>query len=71
MPKLTEYLFEKLGKSSDDDDVGTIIETSKRSKFWIRNAVGNTVYVYKRDRKDAQKVVDDYFGKGMYTVNCN
>lgn len=71
MPKLSEYLFEKLCKSSDDDEVGTIIETSKRSKFWIRNALGNTVYIYKRERKDAQKVVDEYFGKGMYTVNCN
>lgn len=71
MPKLSEYLFEKLGKSSDDDDVGTIIESSKRSKYWIRNALGNTVYIYKRERKDAQKVVDDYFGKGRYTVNCN
>lgn len=71
MPLLTEYLFEKLGASSDDSEVGTVIETSKRSKFWIRNALGNTVYIYKRDRKDAQKVVDEYFGKGRYTVNCN
>ena len=76
MPKLTEYLFEKLGKSDDDSeicstDVGTVIESSKRSKYWIRNALGNTVYIYKRDRKDAQKVVDEYFGKGRYTVNCN
>ena len=71
MPLLTEYLSEKLGKSDDDSEIGTIIETSKRSKYWIRNALGNTVYIYKRDRKDAQHVVDEYFGKGRYTVNCN
>lgn len=60
MPYITKELF-----VADDT-----AERVMQSKWWIRNACGNTVYIHKRERKDAQAVVDEYYGKGRYTINC-
>ena len=60
MPYITKELFVA------DDTPERVMQT----KWWIKNACGYIVYVHKRERKDAQSVVDEYYGKGRYTINC-
>lgn len=41
----------------------------KPSKWWIMDALGRRVYIFKRTRREAQIVIDDYYGKNHYKVN--
>lgn len=38
-------------------------------KFHVKSALGNTVYIQAKDRKSAQAVVNEIFGKGRYVVS--
>lgn len=38
------------------------------SKFYIRNAMGNYLFIRKRKREDAQAIVDGLYGKGHYRI---
>ena len=44
-------------------------ETYKHvSKHYIVDAMGNLVYFHCRDRSEAQKAVDEEYGKGKYKI---
>jgi hypothetical protein len=40
----------------------------RESKYFIVNALGETVYIYARSRDKAQQIVDSEFGKGKYSL---
>lgn len=44
-------------------------EYVKPSKWWIMDALGRRVYIYKRTRWEAQEIIDAYYGKNHYKVN--
>lgn len=39
--------------------------------FFIKNAMGEFVFIHTRDRAKAQAWVDENYGKGRYTVNAS
>ena len=39
--------------------------------FFIKNALGEFIYIHTRERAKAQAWVDDNYGKGRYTVNAS
>lgn len=41
------------------------------SKFSIQLATGDLLFIHCRNRADAQKYVDEIYGKGFYTVKQN
>ena len=59
--KITEITYEEFIDS----------EIKKPSNYYIRNALGAYTFFHSRDRGEAQKVCDDMYGKGQYTVNAS
>ena len=41
------------------------------AKWYIIDAMGDTVYFRKRERKDAQAICDEMYGKGKYTIKTS
>lgn len=39
--------------------------------WFIKNAVGDYIFIHTRDRATAQSWVDEHYGKGRYTVNAS
>lgn len=39
--------------------------------FFIKNAMGDFVFIHTRERAKAQAWVDEHYGKGRYTVNAS
>lgn len=39
--------------------------------FFIRNALGEYIFIHTRERAKAQAWVDENYGKGRYTVNAS
>ena len=39
--------------------------------FFIKNALGDFVFIHTRDRKKAQEWIDENYGAGRYTVNAS
>ena len=40
------------------------------SCWYIVDAMGDMIFIRKRNRGDAQKVIDEEYGKGFYTVRA-
>lgn len=39
--------------------------------WFIKNAMGDFIFIHTRERAKAQAYVDDNYGKGRYTVNAS
>lgn len=48
-----------------------MIDFKPPSTFYIRNSLGQFVYIHTSSRATAQEWVDENYGKGRYTVNAS
>lgn len=46
-------------------------EETPPSKWYIINALGESVWIRKRSRADAQRICDEEYGKGKYIVRAS
>lgn len=43
----------------------------KPSNYYIKNALGEYVFIHSRSREIAQQMCDEMYGKGQYKVNAS
>lgn len=60
-PKVTVVSYEEF----------TDIEFAPPASFFIKNAVGEFVFIHTRDRSVAQTYIDNTYGVGKYKVNAS
>lgn len=46
-------------------------EFHKPSNYYIKNALGEYIFIHSRSREVAQEMCDDMYGKGQYKVNAS